>query len=149
MKWSLARSRLRSIVLRIAGQEHPNRRRFTEGIKQWMAAAVDTQLNQTFTPNLSERKFGRRKEAGQKKVTLASRIASNAATKLNRGAARQSKPLKRGSRKTSKGMTKELQKPGLLQEDGDVVVVKTRPNAQTPGVSSSVRFLAPSRELQN
>jgi hypothetical protein len=35
-------------VLKIAGQEHPDRHRPTEGIKQWMAPAVDTQLNQLF-----------------------------------------------------------------------------------------------------
>jgi hypothetical protein len=35
-------------VLKIAGQEHPDRHRPTEGIKQWMAPAVDTQLNQFF-----------------------------------------------------------------------------------------------------
>lgn len=35
-------------VLKIAGQEHPDRHRPTAGIKQWMAPAVDTQLNQLF-----------------------------------------------------------------------------------------------------
>lgn len=35
-------------VLKIAGQEYPDRHRPTEGIKQWMAPAVDTQLNQLF-----------------------------------------------------------------------------------------------------
>jgi len=34
--------------LKIAGQEHPDRHRPAEGIKQWMAPAVDTQLNQLF-----------------------------------------------------------------------------------------------------
>jgi len=34
--------------LKIAGQEHPDRHRPAEDIKQWMAPAVDTQLNQLF-----------------------------------------------------------------------------------------------------
>jgi hypothetical protein len=37
-----------SFLLKIAGQEHPDRHRPTAGIKQWMAPAVDTQLNQLF-----------------------------------------------------------------------------------------------------
>jgi hypothetical protein len=37
-----------SAVLKIAGQEHPDRHRPTLAIKQWMAPAVDTQLNQLF-----------------------------------------------------------------------------------------------------
>ena len=35
-------------MLKIAGQEHPNRHRPTAGIKQWMAPAVDKKLNQLF-----------------------------------------------------------------------------------------------------
>jgi hypothetical protein len=30
------------VLLKIAGQEHPDRHRPTAGIKQWMAPAVDT-----------------------------------------------------------------------------------------------------------
>ena len=37
-----------SSVLKIAGQERPDRHRPTESIKQWMVPAVDTQLNQLF-----------------------------------------------------------------------------------------------------
>lgn len=36
------------VLLKIAGQEHADRHRPTEGIKQWMSPAVDTQLNQLF-----------------------------------------------------------------------------------------------------
>jgi hypothetical protein len=32
-------------LLKIAGPEHPDHYRLTEGKKQWMASAVDTQLN--------------------------------------------------------------------------------------------------------
>jgi hypothetical protein len=32
-------------ALKIAGQEHPDPHRHTQGVKQWIAAAVDTQVN--------------------------------------------------------------------------------------------------------
>ena len=35
-------------VLKIAGKEHPDRHGPTAGIKQWMAPAIDTQLNELF-----------------------------------------------------------------------------------------------------
>jgi hypothetical protein len=40
--------RLKLTLLKIAGQELPDRHIPTAGIKQWMAPAVDTQLNQLF-----------------------------------------------------------------------------------------------------
>ena len=32
-------------MVKIAGQKHPDGHRSTEDVKQWMAPAVDTQLN--------------------------------------------------------------------------------------------------------
>jgi len=43
------------VLLKIAGQEHPDRHRPAEDIKQWMAAAVDTQLNQLFHTQFHQR----------------------------------------------------------------------------------------------
>lgn len=45
-------------MFKIAGQEHPGRRRSTQDVMQWMAPAVDTQLNQLFNPQFHRFKPG-------------------------------------------------------------------------------------------
>ena len=55
---SKSESMWRGTLLKIAGQEHPDRHRPTAGIKQWMAPAVDTQLNQLFRTQFHQTSVG-------------------------------------------------------------------------------------------
>lgn len=98
---------------------------------------------------LAERKAERQKKAEERRAALTAGIASKAAAKMARKAPGHSEmPNPTSCRKTSSQKT-HLRRPEELLKDGDAIVVKNRPRAPGPGVSSSGRVLKPSRKLQH
>jgi hypothetical protein len=79
---------------------------------------------------------------------MEARIASKAAAKLARTATLRQDAPNRDLRKKSRRKKKQLQKPREVQDDEDVIVLKSRLSHSKPDVSSSGRLIKPSKRLR-
>jgi hypothetical protein len=94
---------------------------------------------------VAERKVARQEKAEQKKAAIAARIASKAAARLARAAALRQNAPNQDVRKNSRRKKKQLQKPREVQDDEDMIVVKSRLSNPNTDVSSSGRLIKPSK----
>jgi hypothetical protein len=97
---------------------------------------------------VAERKVARQEKAEQKKAAIAARIASKAAARLARAAALRQNAPNQDVRKNSRRTKKQLQKPREVQDDEDMIVVKSRLSNPNTDVSSSGRLIKPSKRLR-
>lgn len=79
---------------------------------------------------------------------MAARIASKAAARRARVAMHRPKVPDHGLHKKPKSKKDQLRKSREIQDDGDVIVVKSRRKAPERRNSSSGRVIIPSKRLQ-
>jgi hypothetical protein len=94
---------------------------------------------------VAERKVARQEKAEQRKAAIAARIASKAAARLARAAALRQNTPNQDVCKKSRRKEKQLQKPREMQDDEDMIVVKSRRSNPNTDVSSSGRLIKPSK----
>lgn len=79
---------------------------------------------------------------------MAARIASKAAVRSATAAAHRPKVLNHSLHRNLKSKNKQLQRPREVQDDGDIIVVKSRLSLPGADMSSSGRLIKPSKKLQ-